>query len=186
MKIIKMCTEVVDRWSPHFIPGKGTVVRYSDVLCDTKRVSQENFAYAEEACNEFAFEIAWLLDNGTMSRLDFEQNLGDIYVDLKDLRETNLSEQNRELFAQDPSEEAEQQPLTEQSFPPDYVRGNANTLAYLQWQIQGTADRLALLGGPEQRAAHLAQGAASNINEEYTSALDDIDSDEDALGGLFG
>jgi hypothetical protein len=183
--MLKLFTERADQWSPHFIPGIGTIVRYSPTLLETFRVSEESYGYAKIAIPDFAFEIAWMLDSGTLSRLDLEQNLSDIYFHLKEILEENTSilANTREPKTPETPEQGESEKL---GFPPEYIRGNPNTLAYLQWQIQGVAERLVLQHGPERRAEYFAEYSAPQVLGEYTSALDEIDSDEDALGDLFG
>jgi len=190
LETLRLLSENAGHWTPHFIPGYGTLVRYSKVLGGTYRVTQENYQNGLEACAEYAFELAFLVDSNNANWEDIALSLGELYFTLKSLEEEyDAIHGVRAPEESDSGEEVEDLPTREHPLLPERTQEERERhLAYLQWQISGASERLVLLSDPETRAAYLTSGggAQSLTFGEHTSALDEMDSDDDALGAMFG
>jgi hypothetical protein len=189
LQILRLLSEKAGSWTPHFIPGKGTIVRYSKILQGTFRVTQESFETGINTCEEFAFELAYMVDRGELTWPEIELGLGELYFALQAMLEERNAALNVNTYKYDGPETSGDPQVPEDALPPDRTpEERARLLAYLQWQISGVSERLVYLSGPERRAEHFATGggAQSLSFGAHTSALDELDSDDDALGDMFG
>jgi hypothetical protein len=188
LETLRLLTEKVEQWTPHFIPGKGTVVRFSKVFQTTMRVTEENFGKGMNACPEYAFELAHLVDSGTAQWIDIEFNIGELYFQLQQMEEEYDPKINTyvEIDGSEGDDPQSGEPPIASTSDQRTDEERAAHLAYLKYQIAGVQERMVYQLSPETRQEYLQSGGAANVISENVCAFDDLDSDDDALGGMFG
>jgi hypothetical protein len=188
MKISRRLTEKIERWSPHFIPGKGTLVRFSEVFQSTNRVEQESFLRGISTCEEFAFELAFMVDSGEIRWEDIDVNLPEIYYILKAIKDEVApppEDSNSERDSEPPCPDGQEEALREYYARTDEER--QNILNNIRIQIEGVSRNLNYQLGPEERAAYIQEiGTNRNLLDETQDAFAEMDSDDDLFGGAFG
>jgi len=174
----------VRQWRPTFIPGKGTIVRYSECLECTLRVSRESWELASSLFPQYWIELAYTLDQAGIGRDEIYTCAEDVYWTFhtsfgleKETRPESVSARDFFSCSEGRSEN--------ESFHTAEERGQDELLVdYLKYQIAGRFDQLAdQLDQPFRIEARMTN--LDSVFGASKSFLDELDDSDDAGLGIF-
>ena len=174
----------VRQWRPTFIPGKGTIVRYSECLKCTLRVSRESWELASSLFSQYWIELGYILDQAGVGKEELFSCAEEVYWSFH----TTFGHGQEVEGDPPPPEEffsCSEGRSEHESFHTAEERGQDESLVeYLKYQIAGRFDQLAdQLDQPFRIEARMTN--LDSVLGASKSYLDELDDSDDAVLGMF-
>jgi hypothetical protein len=174
----------VPEWRPSFIPGKGTVVRFSECLKITLRATLESWEIASSLFSQYWIELAYILDQTGISKEELFPVAEEVYWEFH----TSFGH-GQELDALSTGPEDFHTASEGRSSEQTFVTAPAETeeealVSYLEYQVRGRARQLDDLMAHHMRI----EARMTNLDHLFGASetiFDDLSDSEQALGGMF-
>jgi hypothetical protein len=173
-------------WTPVFLPGKGAIVRFSEIIGGALRVTTKSWELANSLFPKYLIELAYVLDQVDVSREELllvaEEAFWVFDTTFGENKDPPQEEENSIYYT------ASEGSVVASSYVTAESEDERTMLTkYLQYQIAG---RVAQMGDLMEHSMRVEARMNQNLDTIFgasQSILDDDDMSEDgALGAMFG